>query len=215
MELGYSREIYLKTLRKIILQKPAFVDKVINKGKSPQMFSSSCKLLKMDAYANDFQKIFLAKILVIATRSDQIRQQLLQKLWSIFIFNKSKIYWKEILNRPPYFDFQKDIKVSTSKFCWFSIHQNHMHRVDRNDVQFSNLRWGNYIEKASIFCSSNYVEENTSKRCRILSYPNCIEKTHRIDVEIRKHFLFGLAKYGQHGINVILTYWIRWDLNYS
>ena len=141
MELGYSREIYLKTLRKIILQKPAFVDKVINKGKSPQMFSSSCKLLKMDAYANDFQKIFLAKILVIATRSDQIRQQLLQKLWSIFIFNKSKIYWKEILNRPPYFYFQKDIKVSTSKFCRFSIHQNHMHRVHRNDVQFSAIKF--------------------------------------------------------------------------
>ena len=36
------------------------------------MFSLACNLLKMDAYSNDFQKIYLDKNPVIA-RSDQIR----------------------------------------------------------------------------------------------------------------------------------------------
>ena len=35
--------------------------KFINKGKPPRVFSLTCNLLKMDAYSNDFQKIFLAK----------------------------------------------------------------------------------------------------------------------------------------------------------
>ena len=38
------------------------------------MFSLAWNLLKMDAYSNDFEKIFLAKKTpVTATRSDQIR----------------------------------------------------------------------------------------------------------------------------------------------
>ena len=49
MELGYSREFYLKSLRGNILQK------------SIRMFSLACNLLKMDAYSNDFEKIFLVK----------------------------------------------------------------------------------------------------------------------------------------------------------
>ena len=43
-------EIYLKGLFK-----------VSNKGKLPWMFSLACNLLKIDAYCNDFEKIFLAK----------------------------------------------------------------------------------------------------------------------------------------------------------
>ena len=35
--------------------------KVINEGKPFWMFSLACKLVKMDAYSYDFQKVFLAK----------------------------------------------------------------------------------------------------------------------------------------------------------
>ena len=34
---------------------------VTNKGKPPRIFSLACNLLKVDAYSNDFEKMFLAK----------------------------------------------------------------------------------------------------------------------------------------------------------
>ena len=37
------------------------------------MFSLAQNLLRMDAYPNDFEKIFLGKNPVIAARSDQIK----------------------------------------------------------------------------------------------------------------------------------------------
>ena len=39
----------------------------------PMIFPSTCNFLKMYAYSNDFQKIFLLRTSVIATRSDQIK----------------------------------------------------------------------------------------------------------------------------------------------
>ena len=45
MELGYTREIYLKSLRGTVLQKSQLF-KVTNKGKTPRMFSLACKLTK-------------------------------------------------------------------------------------------------------------------------------------------------------------------------
>ena len=53
-------QIYLKSLRRKIFQSQVF--KVTNKAKSPSMiFSLTCNFLKMDAYSNDSQNIFLAK----------------------------------------------------------------------------------------------------------------------------------------------------------
>ena len=60
MELGYTRELYLKSLRVTILQKTERF-KVTNKGKPPGMFSLACNLLKMNVYPNDFEKVILAK----------------------------------------------------------------------------------------------------------------------------------------------------------
>ena len=47
MEMGSTREIYVKSLRGTILQKSDLY-KVINKGKHPRMISLGCNLLKMD-----------------------------------------------------------------------------------------------------------------------------------------------------------------------
>ena len=44
--------------------------------KLPQIFSLACNLLKLDAYSNYFQLVFLLRILVSATRSAQKRQLL-------------------------------------------------------------------------------------------------------------------------------------------
>ena len=46
MELGYTGEIYLKSLRRTILRNQFF--KVTNKGKLPPMFSLACRLIKND-----------------------------------------------------------------------------------------------------------------------------------------------------------------------
>ena len=57
---GCKIQIYLKSLRKRSCKNQLF--KVTNKAKhTPMIFSLTCNLLKMDAYYNDFEKIFLDK----------------------------------------------------------------------------------------------------------------------------------------------------------
>ena len=57
---GCKTQIYLKSLRGTSCKSLLF--KVTNEEKpTPMIFSLTCNLLKMDAYDNDFQKIFLAK----------------------------------------------------------------------------------------------------------------------------------------------------------
>ena len=64
MELGCNRELYLERLSRAILQISVF--KVPYERKPPRMFWLACNLLKMDAYSNDFEKIFLAKKVFLA-----------------------------------------------------------------------------------------------------------------------------------------------------
>ena len=71
-------QIYLKSLRRTSGKSQLF--KFTNKGKpSLMIFSLTCNLLKMGAYSNDFQKIFLARIAA-------------SMFWTIFIFNESERY---------------------------------------------------------------------------------------------------------------------------
>ena len=59
MELGYTRDLYLKMFRGQSCKSQLF--KATNKENPPQMFSLACNLLKMDACSNDFEAIFIAK----------------------------------------------------------------------------------------------------------------------------------------------------------
>ena len=59
MELGYTRELYLKSLGGQSCKIQLF--KVTNKENPRRMFSLACNLLKMDACFSDFEKMFLAK----------------------------------------------------------------------------------------------------------------------------------------------------------
>ena len=57
---GFKTQVYLKSLRRTSCKSQLF--KVTNKAKPPPMICSlTCNLLKMDAYSNDFLKIFLAR----------------------------------------------------------------------------------------------------------------------------------------------------------
>ena len=93
---GCKSQIYLKILRRKIFQSQLF--KVTNKGKPPSMiFSLACNLLKMDAYSNDFQNIFLAKN---SCDCNQIRSK--WKKASVnalnhFHFNKLKRYQRSFI----------------------------------------------------------------------------------------------------------------------
>ena len=114
------------------------------------MFSVACNLQNMDAYANDSKKIFQAKnpCGCNLARSNPIAASV--NALNHFIFNKLKIYQKEMSKLPPYFIFQKNIGKSTSKLCQFSIHQkkgtskqcgifalkNYVEGIHRNDFDF-------------------------------------------------------------------------------
>ena len=90
---GCKTQIYLKSLRRTYCKSQLF--KVTNKGKPPAMiFSLTCKLLKMDAYSNDFRKIFPDRNPCDCNqiRSNQIAASVNALNWTIFIFNKSKRY---------------------------------------------------------------------------------------------------------------------------
>ena len=65
-----------KVKEKNLAKSPRY--KVTNKGKPPRMFSLACNLLKLDAYSNDFKKLFLAKNLCNFNqiRSNQIAASL-------------------------------------------------------------------------------------------------------------------------------------------
>ena len=91
--------------------------------------------------------------------------------WPIFIFNKSKIYQKDISKRPPYFIFCKNMKISTSKLCRFSIHRNYIEKVHWNDVEFSPVKIVDWIVRPLNKVHRNDVDfsliEITSKKaCR-------------------------------------------------
>ena len=79
------------------------------------MFSLAYKLLKMDAYSNDFKKIFPAK----NPWSDQIRLQLVQMLWTLFIFNKSKRYQiSEIKDNGQRYQLVRCYNISKTSFSF-------------------------------------------------------------------------------------------------
>ena len=59
MELGYTRELYLKSLGGKFCKSQFY--KVTNKENRPWMFSLAWNLLKMDACSNNFEKMFLAR----------------------------------------------------------------------------------------------------------------------------------------------------------
>ena len=59
MELGYTRNLYLKIFEGQSCESQLF--KATNKENLPRMFSLACNLLKMDACSNDFEAIFIAK----------------------------------------------------------------------------------------------------------------------------------------------------------
>ena len=59
MELGHTRDLYLKMFRGQSCKSQLF--KGTNKENPPQMFSLACNLLKMDARSNDFEALFIVK----------------------------------------------------------------------------------------------------------------------------------------------------------
>ena len=70
-------------------------------------FLLACNLLKMDAYS---RKFVLVRTPVISTTCDQIRQQLIKILQTIFIFNKSKRFQRS------------DIKINGQRYQLVRCH---------------------------------------------------------------------------------------------
>ena len=88
MEMGYTRELYLKSLGGQSCKSQLL--KVTNKENPPRMFSLVCNLLKMNACSNDFEKIFLAKNPCDWNQMKSNQIAAISTLWTIFIFNKSE-----------------------------------------------------------------------------------------------------------------------------
>ena len=73
----------------------ALLEKFKQNNLAEVSFLLACNLLKMDAYS---RKFVLVRTPVISASCDQIRQQLIKILQTIFIFNKSKRFQRSDIN---------------------------------------------------------------------------------------------------------------------
>ena len=96
MELGYIRELYLKGLRRTILQSQLF--KVTYKENPPPMFSLACKLTKNDI---EFLPIEISSTKVSANNADISKSKI----------TSEKNTWKQC----GFFDHRNYVKKSTWK----------------------------------------------------------------------------------------------------
>ena len=132
MELGYTREIYLKSLRGTVLQKSQLF-KVTNKGKPPRVFSLVCKLTKNNV---EFLPIVISSKKVPANNVDFSTREITSKKMrgSSVDFSTIDITSKKVRG--------KNVDISTSKITPKKVRGNN---VDFSTIQITSVK---YVEMA-------------------------------------------------------------------
>ena len=114
------------------------------------------------------------------------------------VFDISKTYQKEI-SKPPWFSvFQNYIKISTSRLRQFYVKiasKKKQKKNSRTTLIFRQSKLGqkNKLKQCWVFTHRIYVEESTSKRFKFFTHQKYLEKVRQNDVEIRRHFPFGVS----------------------